>query len=156
MLSTFHETEALRPSDPVPNHHSLNLSNNFSAYAWRKALLNRKGSTFASPSFSHPPNSANSSHLSSTSWDMVSYTRYRGRSLPTSNPPHHLAESEVPMMDEFEAPTMDNRHMLEPQLSSSRSKRQHSEPPRLNKTSQPIWKKQRLSRLSHPSGSQPT
>lgn len=51
---------------------------------------------------------------------------------------------------------MDNRYMLEPQLSSSRSKRQRSEPPRLNKTSQPIWKKQRLSRLSHPSGSQPT
>ena len=79
---------------------------------------------------------------------MVSYAGYRGRSLPTSNPPHHLAESEVH--------TIDNRHMLEPQLSSSLCKRQRSEPPRLNKTSQPIWKKQRLSRLSHPSGSQPT
>ncbi|KAH7021752.1 hypothetical protein B0J12DRAFT_705367 [Macrophomina phaseolina] len=56
--------------------------------------------------------------------------------------PAHLAESEVP--------TIDNRHMLEPQLSSSR-KRQCSEPPQPNETSQPVSKKQRL---CHSSGSQ--
>lgn len=111
-------------------------------------LYIRLSMLLASPCFSHSPNPANSSHLSSTSQDMVSYSGYRGLSLPTSNPPHHLTE--------FEVPTMDYCPMLEPQLSGSRRKRQRSEPPRLNKTSQPVRKKQRLRRLSHTSGSQST
>jgi hypothetical protein len=61
-MRTVHETEALRPSDPVPKHHSSNPSNNKQRI---KLILNNdgkkteKGSTPASPSsHSHPPNSA--------------------------------------------------------------------------------------------------
>lgn len=62
-MRTVHETEALRPSDPVPKHHSSNPSNKFQRI---KLVLNEaklksqdKGSTPASPSASsHPPNSA--------------------------------------------------------------------------------------------------
>lgn len=131
------------------------LQTNSSAYAWRKALLIRKG-LYTRVSILLPPSEQREFQPSVFPVAEYGELRYRGRSLPTSNPPDHLAESEVPMMDESEVPTMDNRRMLEPQLSSSRSKRQRSEPPRLNKTSQAIWKKWRLSRLSHPSGSQPT
>ncbi|KAF2866804.1 hypothetical protein BDV95DRAFT_504390 [Massariosphaeria phaeospora] len=58
-MRTVHETEALRPSDPVPKHHSSNPSNKFQRI---KLVLNNekrqeKGSTPASPS-SHPPPSA--------------------------------------------------------------------------------------------------
>jgi len=59
-MRTVHETEALRPSDPVPKHHSSNPSNKFQRI---KLVLNEekrsaeKGSTPGSPS-SHPPNSA--------------------------------------------------------------------------------------------------
>jgi hypothetical protein len=58
-MRTVHETEALRPSDPVPKHHSSNPSNKFQRL---RLVLNErqkqeKGSTPASPS-SHPPNSA--------------------------------------------------------------------------------------------------
>jgi hypothetical protein len=59
-MRTVHETEALRPSDPVPKHHSSNPSNKFQRI---KLVLSEekrsaeKGSTPASPS-SHPPNSA--------------------------------------------------------------------------------------------------
>jgi hypothetical protein len=48
-------------------------------------------------------------------------------------------------------PTINNRHMLEPQLSSSR-KRQRPEPLQPNEASLPVSKKQKF---SHPSGSQP-
>jgi hypothetical protein len=61
-MRTVHETEALRPSDPVPKHHSSNPSNNKQRI---RLILNsgdkkpEKGSTPASPSsHSHPPNSA--------------------------------------------------------------------------------------------------
>ncbi|CAO2650587.1 Nn.00g018790.m01.CDS01 [Neocucurbitaria sp. VM-36] len=62
-MRTVHETEALRPSDPVPKHHSSNPSNKSQRL---KLVLNfdakkphDKGSTPASPSsHSHPPNSA--------------------------------------------------------------------------------------------------
>ncbi|KAF2264573.1 hypothetical protein CC78DRAFT_533158 [Lojkania enalia] len=58
-MRTVHETEALRPSDPVPKHHSSNPSNK--SQRLRLVLNDRrqaeKGSTPASPS-SHPPNSA--------------------------------------------------------------------------------------------------
>ncbi|KAH7080467.1 hypothetical protein BKA63DRAFT_600801 [Paraphoma chrysanthemicola] len=61
-MRTVHETEALRPSDPVPKHHSSNPSNNKQRI---KLILNadgkkpEKGSTPGSPSsHSHPPNSA--------------------------------------------------------------------------------------------------
>lgn len=61
-MRTVHETEALRPSDPVPKHHSSNPSNNKQRL---KLVLNfeakkqEKGSAPASPSaHSHPPNSA--------------------------------------------------------------------------------------------------
>jgi hypothetical protein len=58
-MRTVHETEALRPSDPVPKHHSSNPSNNKQRL---KLILNagdgkkpEKGSTPASPSsHSHP------------------------------------------------------------------------------------------------------
>jgi len=58
-MRTVHETEALRPSDPVPKHHSSNPSNNRQRL---KLILNagdgkkpEKGSTPASPSsHSHP------------------------------------------------------------------------------------------------------
>jgi hypothetical protein len=61
-MRTVHETEALRPSDPVPKHHSSNPINNRQRL---KLVLNSdgtkkdKGSTPGSPaSHSHPPNSA--------------------------------------------------------------------------------------------------
>jgi hypothetical protein len=61
-MRTVHETEALRPSDPVPKHHSSNPSNNKQRI---RLILNandkktEKGSTPASPaSHSHPPPSA--------------------------------------------------------------------------------------------------
>lgn len=59
-MRTVHETEALRPSDPVPKHHSSNPSNRFQRI---KLVLNNegkkepheKGSTPASPSsHAHP------------------------------------------------------------------------------------------------------
>ncbi|KAL6708432.1 hypothetical protein ACN47E_002695 [Coniothyrium glycines] len=61
-MRTVHETEALRPSDPVPKHHSSNPVNNKQRL---RLVLNSgdkkpsqdKGSTPGSPS-SHPPNSA--------------------------------------------------------------------------------------------------
>lgn len=59
-MRTVHETEALRPSDPVPKHHSSNPSNKFQRI---KLVLSEekksieKGSTPASPS-SHVPPSA--------------------------------------------------------------------------------------------------
>ncbi|KAJ4296616.1 hypothetical protein N0V90_006663 [Kalmusia sp. IMI 367209] len=59
-MRTVHETEALRPSDPVPKHHSSNPSNKFQRI---KLVLSEekrsaeKGSTPGSP-LSHPPNSA--------------------------------------------------------------------------------------------------
>jgi hypothetical protein len=58
-MRTVHETEALRPSDPVPKHHSSNPSNNKQRI---RLILNandkklEKGSTPGSPaSHSHPP-----------------------------------------------------------------------------------------------------
>jgi hypothetical protein len=61
-MRTVHETEALRPSDPVPKHHSSNPTNNKQRI---RLVLNSdgskkdKGSTPGSPaSHSHPPNSA--------------------------------------------------------------------------------------------------
>jgi hypothetical protein len=58
-MRTVHETEALRPSDPVPKHHSSNPSNNKQRI---RLILNAndkkldKGSTPGSPaSHSHPP-----------------------------------------------------------------------------------------------------
>ncbi|EAT85469.2 hypothetical protein SNOG_06818 [Parastagonospora nodorum SN15] len=61
-MRTVHETEALRPSDPVPKHHSSNPSNNKQRI---RLILNanekkpEKGSAPASPaSHSHPTNSA--------------------------------------------------------------------------------------------------
>jgi hypothetical protein len=61
-MRTVHETEALRPSDPVPKHHSSNPSNNKQRI---RLILNAndkkldKDSTPGSPaSHSHPPNSA--------------------------------------------------------------------------------------------------
>ncbi|KAF1994092.1 hypothetical protein P154DRAFT_527335 [Amniculicola lignicola CBS 123094] len=58
-MRTVHETEALRPSDPVPKHHSSNPSNR--SQRLRLVLNNRhameKDSTPASPS-SHAPQSA--------------------------------------------------------------------------------------------------
>ncbi|KAF2690990.1 hypothetical protein K458DRAFT_287341 [Lentithecium fluviatile CBS 122367] len=58
-MRTVHETEALRPSDPVPKHHSSNPSNKFQRIKLVLSESKRaeKGSTPASPS-SHPPNSA--------------------------------------------------------------------------------------------------
>jgi hypothetical protein len=61
-MRTVHETEALRPSDPVPKHHSSNPSNNKQRI---KLILTAnekkldKDSTPGSPaSHSHPPNTA--------------------------------------------------------------------------------------------------
>jgi hypothetical protein len=58
-MRTVHETEALRPSDPVPKHHSSNPTNNRQRL---RLVLNSdgtkkdKGSTPGSPaSHSHPP-----------------------------------------------------------------------------------------------------
>lgn len=62
-MRTVHETEALRPSDPVPKHHSSNPSNRFQRLrlVFNKGMSNgpEKSSTPtpASPS-SHPPPSA--------------------------------------------------------------------------------------------------
>ncbi|ORX93232.1 hypothetical protein BCR34DRAFT_500029 [Clohesyomyces aquaticus] len=60
-MRTVHETEALRPSDPVPKHHSSNPLNKFQRLKLvlgDKARAHQdKGSTPASPS-SHPPTSA--------------------------------------------------------------------------------------------------
>jgi hypothetical protein len=58
-MRTVHETEALRPSDPVPKHHSSNPSNKFQRIRLVLSESKRaeKGSTPASPS-SHPPPSA--------------------------------------------------------------------------------------------------
>lgn len=68
---------------------------------------------------------------------------YTHRFPPSSNPPPHHAESEVP--------TIENHHMPELLLSGSRSRRR-LEPSQLNETSRPVSKKQRL---SSPSGSHP-
>jgi hypothetical protein len=63
-MRTVHETEALRPSDPVPKHHSSNPVNNRQRLklvlnSGDKKLSQEKGSTPGSPSsHSHPPNSA--------------------------------------------------------------------------------------------------
>lgn len=58
-MRTVHETEALRPSDPVPKHHSSNPSNKFQRL--KLVLTNEakrpsesKGSTPASPPSLHP------------------------------------------------------------------------------------------------------
>lgn len=63
-MRTVHETEALRPSDPVPKHHSSNPTNKVQRLklvltSEGKKLPHDKGSTPASPSsHSHPANSA--------------------------------------------------------------------------------------------------
>ncbi|KAF1943270.1 hypothetical protein EJ02DRAFT_443512 [Clathrospora elynae] len=63
-MRTVHETEALRPSDPVPKHHSSNPTNNKQRLKLvlnndAKKLPHDKGSTPASPSsHTHPPHSA--------------------------------------------------------------------------------------------------
>lgn len=63
-MRTVHETEALRPSDPVPKHHSSNPSNRFQRL---RLVLNNggkeKGSTPASPSSHVGPSSANGGSL---------------------------------------------------------------------------------------------
>ncbi|KAF2463197.1 uncharacterized protein BDR25DRAFT_116034 [Lindgomyces ingoldianus] len=71
-MRTVHETEALRPSDPVPKHHSSNPLNKFQRL---KLVLGDKarhqqdkGSTPASPS-SHPPNSAGAASTQPPSTD---------------------------------------------------------------------------------------
>ena len=58
-MRTVHETEALRPSDPVPKHHSSNPSNKFQRLRLVLSTSQKleKSSTPASPS-SHAPNSA--------------------------------------------------------------------------------------------------
>ena len=59
-MRTVHETEALRPSDPVPKHHSSNPSNKFQRIKLvlsEEKRAGEKASTPASPS-SHAPNSA--------------------------------------------------------------------------------------------------
>lgn len=60
-MRTVHETEALRPSDPVPKHHSSNPTNNKQRLKLvlnneAKKLPHDKASTPGSPS--HPPNAA--------------------------------------------------------------------------------------------------
>jgi len=63
-MRTVHETEALRPSDPVPKHHSSNPTNNKQRLKLvlnneaAKKLPHDKASTPGSPSSLHPPNSA--------------------------------------------------------------------------------------------------
>lgn len=63
-MRTVHETEALRPSDPVPKHHSSNPSNRFQRL---RLVLNNggkdKGSAPASPSSHVGPPSANGGSL---------------------------------------------------------------------------------------------
>ncbi|CAE7012004.1 hypothetical protein CFE70_002162 [Pyrenophora teres f. teres 0-1] len=68
-MRTVHETEALRPSDPVPKHHSSNPTNNkqrlklvLSNEASKK-LPHDKASTPGSPSSLHPPNSASTATI---------------------------------------------------------------------------------------------
>lgn len=58
-MRTVHETEALRPSDPVPKHHSSNPSNKFQRIKLvlsneAKRPSDSKASTPASPSSLHP------------------------------------------------------------------------------------------------------
>lgn len=73
-MRTVHETEALRPSDPVPKHHSSNPSNKFQRL---RLVLNEakkgsqdKGSTPASPSsLSHPPNSVSNAPAAASDAD---------------------------------------------------------------------------------------
>jgi hypothetical protein len=68
-MRTVHETEALRPSDPVPKHHSSNPSNKFQRIklvlsGGVKASSERAVSTPASPSSLHPPTASHStSHV---------------------------------------------------------------------------------------------
>ena len=67
-MRTVHETEALRPSDPVPKHHSSNPSNKFQRLklvlsAGVKGSSERQGSTPASPSSLHPPAAQPTSHV---------------------------------------------------------------------------------------------
>jgi hypothetical protein len=59
-MRTVHETEALRPSDPVPKHHSSNPSNKFQRLRLVLSESKRaeKGSTPASPSSHVAPPSA--------------------------------------------------------------------------------------------------
>lgn len=62
-MRTVHETEALRPSDPVPKHHSSNPSNKFQRLKLvlsteAKRPSESKASTPASPSSLHPPPAA--------------------------------------------------------------------------------------------------
>jgi len=63
-MRTVHETEALRPSDPVPKHHSSNPTNKVQRLKLvlnsdAKKLSNEKGSTPASPSsHAHPTTNA--------------------------------------------------------------------------------------------------
>jgi hypothetical protein len=63
-MRTVHETEALRPSDPVPKHHSSNPTNNRQRLKLvlsneAKKLPHDKASTPGSPSsHSHPPNNS--------------------------------------------------------------------------------------------------
>jgi hypothetical protein len=72
-MRTVHETEALRPSDPVPKHHSSNPSNKFQRIKLvlsneAKRPSESKGSTPASPSSLHPsaalhpPHAADADH----------------------------------------------------------------------------------------------
>ncbi|KAF3040960.1 hypothetical protein E8E12_008811 [Didymella heteroderae] len=73
-MRTVHETEALRPSDPVPKHHSSNPSNKFQRIklvlgAGAKPPSESKGSTPASPSSLHPPTTSHHAATSQTDAD---------------------------------------------------------------------------------------
>ncbi|KAF2842461.1 hypothetical protein M501DRAFT_998763 [Patellaria atrata CBS 101060] len=67
-MRTVHETEALRPSDPVPKHHSSNPSNKLQRL---KLVFNKAGelrsdkSTPVSPSHAHPLSAVTNSHTDS-------------------------------------------------------------------------------------------
>ena len=66
-MRTVHETEALRPSDPVPKHHSSNPSNKFQRIKLvlsneAKRPSESKGSTPASPSSLHPSTALQAGH----------------------------------------------------------------------------------------------
>lgn len=66
-MRTVHETEALRPSDPVPKHHSSNPLNKFQRIKLvlsneAKRPSESKGSTPASPSSLHPSTALQPSH----------------------------------------------------------------------------------------------
>ncbi|KAJ4987927.1 C2H2 finger domain protein, partial [Stagonosporopsis vannaccii] len=70
-MRTVHETEALRPSDPVPKHHSSNPSNKFQRLKLvltndAKRPAESKGSTPASPSSLHPPPAPSALHTAHT------------------------------------------------------------------------------------------